>query len=88
MAKALTKSGIIANMNAIPFDTRPPADPSGVRIGTPAVTSRGFGAAEMEQIAGWIDYTAKHIDDDAKLAAIGEEVVALCRRFPAPGIPS
>jgi len=86
MAKALTKSGIIANMNSIPFDTRPPADPSGVRIGTPAVTSRGFGAAEMEQIAGWIDYAARHIDDDAKLAAIGEDVRTLCRRFPAPGI--
>jgi len=88
MAKALTKAGIISNMNAIPNDRRPPADPSGVRIGTPAVTSRGFGAAEMEQIAGWIDYTAKHIDDDAKLKAIGEDVRALCRRFPAPGIPA
>lgn len=86
MAKALAKAGIITNMNSIPFDTRPPADPSGIRLGTPAVTSRGFGAAEMEQIAEWIDYTARHIDDDTRLAAVAEDVRALCRRFPAPGI--
>lgn len=88
MAKAMAKAGIVANMNAIPFDTRPPADPSGVRIGTPAVTSRGFGAPEMEQIAAWIDDVARHVDDDRRLAAIAEDVRTLCRRFPAPGIPA
>jgi glycine hydroxymethyltransferase len=86
MASALAKAGIVCNMNAIPFDTRPPADPSGIRLGTPAVTSRGFGRAEMQKIAGWMDDVARHIGDDARLARISEEVTALCRQFPAPGI--
>jgi glycine hydroxymethyltransferase len=86
MSAALAKAGIVCNMNAIPFDTRPPADPSGIRLGTPAVTSRGFGAAEMAKIAGWMDDVARHVDDDARLARIAEEVTALCRSFPAPGI--
>ncbi len=86
MAKALAKAGIVCNMNAIPFDTRPPADPSGIRIGTPAVTSRGFGAAEMARIAGWIDDVAKHVEDDTRLAHIAEDVTTMCRQFPAPGI--
>jgi glycine hydroxymethyltransferase len=86
MARAMAKAGIVCNMNAIPFDTRPPADPSGIRIGTPAVTSRGFGKAEMQKIAGWIDDVAQHIDDDARLGRIADEVKALCRTFPAPGI--
>lgn len=89
MARAMARAGIICNMNSIPFDTRPPADPSGIRIGTPAVTSRGFGRAEMQKIASWIDDIANHADlarDDARLGRIADEVTALCRTFPAPGI--
>ena len=86
MAKAMAKAGIVCNMNSIPFDTRPPADPSGIRIGTPAVTSRGFGATEMARIASWIDDVAKHVEDDARLSHIAEDVTAMCRQFPAPGI--
>ncbi|MCB9733319.1 MAG: serine hydroxymethyltransferase [Deltaproteobacteria bacterium] len=87
-AKALAKAGIVANMNAIPFDERPPMDPSGVRIGTPAVTSRGFGRPEMARIATWMDEVAHAMDDDALLARIAGEVEALCADFPAPGLAS
>ncbi|MFO0746298.1 MAG: serine hydroxymethyltransferase [Myxococcota bacterium] len=87
-AKALALAGIVCNMNSIPFDTRPPADPSGIRLGTPAVSSRGFGKAEMERIAGWMDDVARHVDDGARLARIAKEVAAMCADFPAPGIPS
>jgi len=86
LSRAMNKAGLVANMNAIPFDTRPPADPSGVRIGTPAVTSRGFGKAEMGKIADWIDDVSRHIDDDTRLGAIREDVHALCAAFPAPGL--
>jgi glycine hydroxymethyltransferase len=86
LSRAMAKAGLVCNMNAIPFDTRPPADPSGVRLGTPAVTSRGFGAAEMGRIADWIDDVSRHIDNDTRLAAIRDEVRTLCASFPAPGI--
>src|SRR6185436_18834097 len=54
-AKALDRAGICANYDAVPFDPRKPFDPSGLRLGTPAVTTRGMGAVEMGKIAGWID---------------------------------
>jgi glycine hydroxymethyltransferase len=85
-AQALERAGIVANYNAIPFDPRKPFDPSGVRLGTPAVTSRGMGAAEMEQIAAWMDEVASHVGDEARLARIAGEVKALCEKFPAPGL--
>ncbi len=83
---ALEAAGILVNRNAIPFDTRPPQIASGIRLGTPAVTSRGFGAKEMKQIAGLIlkvlaDPKSQRVQQEVK-----EEVVALCQRFPAPGI--
>jgi len=86
LARAMARAGIVANANAIPFDPRPPMDPSGVRLGTPAVTSRGFGAPEMERVASWIDEVAQHPEDDDRLARIAGEVEALCRDFPAPGL--
>jgi len=85
-AQALDRAGIVANYNSIPFDPRKPFDPSGLRIGTPAITSRGMGAAEMERLAGWMDEVAQHPADEGALARIAGEVADLCKGFPAPGI--
>lgn len=85
-AQALDRAGIVANYNSIPFDPRKPFDPSGLRIGTPAVTSRGMGVAEMERLAAWMDDVAQNINDEARIARIAAEIAELCRGFPAPGI--
>jgi len=84
-AQALDRAGIICNYNTVPFDPRKPFSPSGVRMGTPAVTSRGMGEAEMKQIGAWIDEVVAHVDDEAAIARVGTEVREFCRRFPAPG---
>jgi glycine hydroxymethyltransferase len=85
-AQALERAGIVCNYNSIPFDPRKPFDPSGVRLGTPAITSRGMGASEMTAIADFMDRVVTHIADDESLARIRGEVVQLTARFPAPGI--
>jgi glycine hydroxymethyltransferase len=85
-AQALERAGIVTNYNSIPFDTRKPFDPSGVRLGTAAVTSRGMGPAEMAQTAVWMDEVAQHVGDEARLAKIAGAVQELCSRFPAPGL--
>jgi glycine hydroxymethyltransferase len=85
-AQALERAGIVTNHNSIPFDTRKPFDPSGVRLGTAAVTSRGMGPAEMAQTAAWMDEVAQHVGDEARLAKIAGAVQELCSRFPAPGL--
>lgn len=78
----LEKAGLTVNKNAVPFDTRSPFVTSGIRIGTPATTTRGLKEAEMIQVAAWIDRALKAIDDESALAAIRAEVKALCLRFP------
>lgn len=83
-ALAMEAAGIVANPNTVPYDTRKPFDPSGVRIGTPAVTTRGMAEAEMVQIVAWIDAAITHRDDAARLETIRHEVRELCARFPAP----
>ena len=85
-AQALDRAGIVANYNAIPFDPRKPFDPSGLRIGTPAVTSRGMGKAEMEKLADWIDRVVASPTDEALLARVAAEVRDVCAKFPAPGL--
>jgi glycine hydroxymethyltransferase len=86
LAQALDRAGIVLNYNAVPFDPRKPFDPSGVRIGTPAVTSRGMGKDVMLRIAEWIDRVTGKPGDEAGLAKIAGEVRDLCAKYPAPGI--
>src|SRR5439155_17355124 len=85
-AKALDAAGIELNYNSIPFDPRKPFDPSGIRLGTPAVTSRGMKEAEMRQIATWMDRVVSAPSDAALHAKIAGEIRELCAKFPAPGI--
>lgn len=84
---ALDAAGITVNKNMIPFDTRPPLDPSGIRIGTPALTTRGMREAEMKTIAHWIAQVVKAPTDHALLERIRGEVRSLCEQFPAPAYP-
>jgi glycine hydroxymethyltransferase len=87
-AKALDRAGLETNYNTVPYDPRKPFDPSGIRIGTPAVTSRGMGPAEMAAIAGWFDevVTAAKKGDEATIERVRKEVVELTAAFPAPGL--
>jgi glycine hydroxymethyltransferase len=82
--KALDECGITVNMNMIPFDTRKPMDPSGIRIGAPALTTRGMGTDEFKKIATWIATALKSHDDAAKLAQIREDVRQMTSHFPVP----
>ncbi|MEK6709231.1 MAG: serine hydroxymethyltransferase, partial [Nitrospinota bacterium] len=83
---ALGKAGITVNKNAIPYDPRKPALTSGLRVGTPALTSRKMGEAEMEIVGGWIADVLAGVENEEKLASIRRDVRALCDRFPmGPG---
>jgi glycine hydroxymethyltransferase len=82
--RVLEHCGITVNMNMIPFDQRKPLDPSGIRIGTPALTTRGMGVDEMRKIGGWILEALRHTDDPNVQQRIRGEVSELCRQFPAP----
>jgi glycine hydroxymethyltransferase len=82
---ALGQAGITVNKNAIPYDANPPMKPSGIRIGTPALTTRGMKEAEMRGIAGWIVAALEHRADPAKLAQIRGEVLEMAEQFPLYG---
>jgi glycine hydroxymethyltransferase len=82
--QALESCGITVNMNMIPFDTRKPLDPSGIRIGTPALTTRGMGAGEMQSIGRWMLDALKNPTDPTLQRRIRGEVSSLCQQFPVP----
>ncbi|MCG8419653.1 MAG: serine hydroxymethyltransferase [Proteobacteria bacterium] len=86
LSRALDQAGIVLNYNSVPFDPRKPFDPSGVRLGTGAVTSRGMREAEMKQIAEWIDQVSQKPDDEDRITRIAGQVKELCEAHPAPGI--
>ena len=81
---ALDASGITINRNGIPYDTRPPLDPSGIRIGTPALTTRGMKEPEMKKVANWICDVLANPTDKAVQEKVRGEVRELCKSFPAP----
>ena len=86
-AKALDRAGIELNFNAVPYDPRRPFDPSGIRLGTPALTTRGLTEEQMPQVAAWMDdtITAALKDDEAAISAIAGEVRDLLSGYPMPG---
>ncbi len=88
-AGALDRAGIVVNHNAVPYDPRKPFDPSGIRIGTPALTSRVIPASAMATVAGWIDTAVEgaRMGDETVIKKVREEVKDLMDAYPAPGLP-
>lgn len=84
--RVLDRIGITTNKQVIPDDPRPPLAPSGLRLGTPACTTRGMDAADMGRLAGWIVEALRHPRDEDGLDRLAADVRALCRRYPVPGI--
>ena len=82
---AIGRANITANMNMVPNDPRPPKQASGLRLGTPAVTTRGFKEAEVRQVADWVCRVLQNPDSDSELARVRAEVIELCRAFPVYG---
>lgn len=84
--QTLDRAGITVNKNMIPYDPRKPLDPSGIRLGTAALTTRGMQEAEMKRVGAWILSVLKHADDAAVLERIRNEIREFCTAFPVPGI--
>ncbi len=83
-AKALDRANIVTNCNSIPNDPAPPFNPSGLRIGTPAITTRGMKEEQAKTVAGMIRTVAENIDDEAVIEKVGKDVLMLCAQFPVP----
>ncbi|RJR45260.1 MAG: serine hydroxymethyltransferase [Desulfobacteraceae bacterium] len=84
LAKALDRAGIVTNYNTIPGDTAPPFNPSGLRIGTPSVTTRGMREPEMATIAGFINKVAENVDNDSVIEEVSKKALLLCSEFSVP----
>ncbi len=87
-AVALEHAGIVTNYNSVPFDKRKPFDPSGIRIGTPATTSRGMGPSEMKKIASWMADVIEAPAEQKVIDRVHGEVLEMTKSFPAPGLPA
>jgi glycine hydroxymethyltransferase len=85
-AQTLDRAGIVVNYNTVPYDPRKPFSPSGMRLGSPAVTSRGMKEAEMRRIVAWMDEVITNVDDEQVVERVRGEVKEFCSQFPAPGI--
>ena len=86
MQAALERAGITTNKNTVPRETRKPFITSGIRLGTPALTTRGFGTDEMRQIARWIRRVFDYPDDQNLLSDVHAEVTEMALEYPVPGI--
>ena len=84
LAKALDRARIVTNYNSIPNDPSPPANPSGLRIGTPAITTRGMKEEQAREIADMINKVAENIDNEAVIEEVGKDALLLCSQFPVP----
>lgn len=84
LAKALDRAGIVCNYNSVPGDTAGPFNPSGLRLGTPSLTTRGMKEDQMDQVAEWINTVAENIDNDPVIAKVAQAVHELCAQFPVP----
>ncbi len=84
LAKALDRARIETNYNTVPNDPAPPANPSGLRLGTPAITTRGMKEDQARQIAAWISKVAENIDNESVIEQVAKEVLMLSSQFPVP----
>lgn len=86
LAKALDRAHIECNYNSVPGDTAPPFNPSGLRLGTPATTTRGMKEEQMDQVALWIRTVAENLENESVIEQVGRQVQDLCRQFPVPEV--
>ena len=84
LAQALERARIVTNYNNIPNDPAPPTNPSGLRIGTPAITTRGMKTEQVEQIATMINKVAENIDNESAIEQVARQALLLCSQFPVP----